>query len=358
MTLIPGTEPYAIAVKRIQRKAQAFGTSALEIMLIVTFLILLLLLTYFSSIAPVDAGTVGDSMGVESPNPVPEVIANRIQRLQTVMADGRANVDPVEELQALEKELTQQFHKLGREIDNAAKIINDSMEALGPADSRDAKRPNRLPERIANLTRQRETALAEKRASAETAQKLQTRNKELAEQLRKSGRGDDTGQHDWPPIIRLDEADGYSFRTNSSEVSPSFKSLLQQKVVPRILEISAQFGTDTIEIVGHTDERPIAGTSTLDANLLPFLHANTDAPLAAADNAGLGFARAAAVARVLSGARSLSDHRLTPLSGAHVILRNGAIADGSESGNRPRRRRIEIRMRRSDATAPSRGDSR
>ncbi len=358
MTLIPGTEPYAIAVKRIQRKAQAFGTSALEIMLIVTFLILLLLLTYFSSIAPVDAETAGDSIGIERPHPLPEGIANRIQRLETALTERRVNVDLVEELQALEKELTQQFRKSGRETANAAKIINDSMEALGPADSRDAERPNRLPERIANLTRQLETALAEKRASAEATKELQTRNKELAEQLRKSGRGDDAGQHDWPPIIRLDEADGYSFRTNSSEVSPSFKSLLRQKVVPRILEISAQFDADTIEIVGHTDERPIAGASTLDANLLSFLHGDADAPLAAADNAGLGFARAAAVARVLSGARSLSDHRLTPLSGAHVILRNGAIADGSESGDRRRRRRIEIRMRRSDATAPARGDSR
>ena len=309
MTLIPGIEPYAIAVKRIQRKAQAFGTSALEIMLIITFLILLMLLTYFSS-----STHAGNRTGA-------------VARLRT-------------ENKALDA------------------IVEDSMEALGPADSPAAERPNRLPERIAHLTRQLETALAEKRASAETVKELQTRNEELAEQLRESDRGDDTGEHDWPPIIRLDEADGYSFRTNSSEISPSFAGLLRQTVVPRILEISAQFDADTIEIVGHTDERPIAGASTLDENLLPFLHGNPDVPLAAADNAGLGFARAAAVVRVLSESRGLADHYLTPLSGAQVLMRDGAIADGAQSGDRPRRRRIEIRMRRSDVVAPWRRASR
>ena len=86
MTLIPGIEPYAIAVKRIQRKAQAFGTSALEIMLIITFLILLMLLTYFSSSTHAENRT------------------GAVARLRT-------------ENKALDA------------------IVEDSMEALGPADS-------------------------------------------------------------------------------------------------------------------------------------------------------------------------------------------------------------------------------
>lgn len=268
MTLIPGTEPYAIAIKRIRRKAQAFGTSALELMLIVTFLILLMLMTYFAGIAP------AANSGVEST---------------------------------------------------------------------EAVRPNPLPKSIDDLREQLETALAENKD-------LRDRNEELE-------RGEDGDKRDWPPSIPLDEAAGYFFPTNSSEISPDFEKRLRQEIVPRILEISKQYNANVIEVVGHTDERPVSGGSTLDENLLPFLRGNPDAALTAADNAGLGFARAAAVARVLRP--GLSDepdaYYLIPLSAAQVILRNGEIADGSQSGDRRLRRRIEIRVRGRES--PAQGDS-
>ncbi len=227
---------------------------------------------------------------------------------------------------------------LKKQKEESAEIIDDSMEALGPAESPEAARPHRLPARITNLKRQLETALAENKG-------LRARNEELA-----------LGERDWPPSIPLNEAAGYSFPTNSSEISPYFEKRLRREIVPRILEISAQYKANVIEVVGHTDERPVSGWSTLDENLFRFLRGEQDAPLAAADNAGLGFARAAAVVRVLRESSSLANHDLTPLSGAQVILRNGEIADGSQSGNRPQRRRIEIRMRGREAA--DQGDSR
>ena len=261
-----------IDVKKIQRRAQVFGTSALELMLIIIFLILLMFLTYVSSLA---------------------------------------------------------------------EIIDDSMESLGPAESPEDARPHRLPARITNLKRQLETALAENKG-------LRARNEELA-------RGDAAGERDWPPSIPLDEAAGYFFPTNSSEISPDFAKLLRETVAPRIFELSVRYKANVIEVVGHTDERPVSGESTLDENLFRFLRGEPGAPLAAADNAGLGFARAAAVVRVLRESERLKNHDLTPLSGAQVILRNGKIADGSQSGDRRLRRRIEIRVRGRES--PDRGDS-
>lgn len=286
-----------IDVKKIQRRAQVFGTSALELMLIIIFLILLMFLTYVSSIDP------------------------------------SASAAGIEELKKQKEEL--------------AEIIDDSVKSLGPAESPEDARPHRLPARITNLKRQLETALAENKG-------LRARNEELA-------RGDAAGERDWPPSIPLDEAAGYFFPTNSSEISPDFEKRLRQEIVPRILEISEQYNANVIEVVGHTDERPVSGGSTLDENLLPFLRGNPDVPLTAADNAGLGFARAAAVARVLRPGLSdesdeSDDYYLTPLSAAQVILRNGEIADGSQSGDRRLRRRIEIRVRGREA--PARGDSR
>ncbi len=152
-----------------------------------------------------------------------------------------------------------------------------------------------------------------------------------------------------PPIIRLNQADGYSFATNSSELRTEFAALLRENAVPRILEIAERYRTDTIDIVGHTDERPIAGTSNLDRELAPFLNGRRARSLRAADNAGLGFDRAAPVARILSGVPDLRPYRIVPMSGAQVILPRGTISDGSDSGDVPDRRRIEIRMRRSDS---------
>ena len=299
------SEPYAIAVRRIRRKALAFGTSALEIMLIITFLIVLLLLAYFSTVAA--SNDLRAEFGAER-------------------SDGSSNTD----------------------------------------------RPNSLPKRMADLSRQLESALAENTppsmqelievaevlqeaqdfhsSNDEVIAKLQERNSELYEEIQSSSDNGKDG-HIWPPIIRLEEADGYSFATNSSEISAQFGRLLLAEVVPKILDIGAQFDVDTIEIVGHTDERAISGVSNLDEELIAFLRGRSETDVMAGDNAGLGFARAAAVTRLLTNSGYLSGYRVIPLSGAHIILRDGTISDGSFSGDRPGRRRIEIRMRRSHSTS-------
>ena len=283
-------------LRRLQQRSQVFGTSALELMLVITFLILLMLLAYFSLIAPnraVDASSEG-TPGAERPNSLPDKIASLERELESALAETR--------------------------------------EESAKADI--------LREQNSNL-RERNQDLQERLGGSGNAEGS---IEQLSERLRESE------GHQWPPIIRLDEADGYSFKTNSSEVSSGFEQLLVSKVVPRIVDIGQRYEAYTIEIVGHTDERPIYARSNLDENLLPFLRGQRSEPLAAADNAGLGFARAAAVSAILSNSRDLRAYRVTPLSGAHVILRAGTISDGSDDGDRPGRRRIEIRMRRADDT--------
>lgn len=295
------SEPYALAVRRIRRKARAFGTSALEIMLIITFLIVLLLLAYFSTQATSDdawpesnaSGTDGPS-GADRPNSLPERLTALKRQLESALA-------------------------------------NDSP-------------PSR--QQVAEVAKALEQALEAQESSGEVVSGLRKRNSRLENRIRELSEEDPEG-HTWPPIIRLEEADGYSFATNSSEISTQFAGLLLSNVVPRILEIGHKFDVDTIEIVGHTDERAIIGSSNLDRELISFLQGRSERDLRASDNAGLGFARAAAVTRLLTNSGSLSGYRVTPLSGAHIVLRDGTISDGSRTGDRPLRRRIEIRMRRS-----------
>ena len=235
--------PFAIAARRIRRKAEAFGSSALELMLIMNFVILLMLLAYFATIAPSATSARADGQDasnpsiVERPNTLPDRMANLNRTLETALS--------------------------------AARRLS---EAVAEADERDAAdpstvgRPNPLPDRMADLNRTLETALSDVRHVSEIVAGPGVLNGDMSP----AASGHDFDGHDWPPIIRLDEADGYSFRTNSSEISAAFARLLRTKVVPRIQDIAERFGVDTIEIVGHTDERPIHGASNLDGGLLSF----------------------------------------------------------------------------------------
>jgi flagellar motor protein MotB len=156
--------------------------------------------------------------------------------------------------------------------------------------------------------------------------------------------------HTWPPIIRLREADGYSFSVGSAELKNEFEKLIVTKVIPQIVEISRQFEVDVIEVVGHTDEQTIAPRpSNLDKELLPVLRGEKEIKtLIPADNVGLGLTRAIAIVEVLRRDRSLINYRILPLSGAQLIQTDESLSSGSAKANVPERRRIEIRLRKSN----------
>ncbi|MBX9943787.1 MAG: hypothetical protein K2Y40_06880 [Reyranella sp.] len=161
------------------------------------------------------------------------------------------------------------------------------------------------------------------------------------------------GRHNWPPIIRLKEADGEFFVVGSAQVSSAFEAKIRQDVVPRILDLVSRFQTDVVEIVGHTDEQPIPPgfLSTLDALSVDVIaKGHSAARLTAADNAGLGFARALAVVQVLKKDDRVKHLTIVPLSAAQMINVDGKLSDGSKGGDVRERRRIELRVRQSSST--------
>ena len=162
--------------------------------------------------------------------------------------------------------------------------------------------------------------------------------------------GDTPSGHQWPPIIRLSEADGNFFKTGSAELSPEFHEKLMTSTPVQIAALIKKYDVDVIEVVGHTDEQPVGPRqSNLDRGLVPVLKNYAEvASLAPADNAGLGLARAVSVVSVLSRSPLLAGFKLIPLSGAQLVNTDETLAiDGFFSGDVRERRRIEIRLRKS-----------
>jgi flagellar motor protein MotB len=178
----------------------------------------------------------------------------------------------------------------------------------------------------------------------------------ILEAIERGLAGPGPGGHQWPPIITMSEAGGYFFKSGSAELSPTFHDTLIQKTPGEILDYIKKYDVDVIEVVGHTDEQPIAiRQSNLDRDLLSVLKNTTGvASLIPADNAGLGLARAVSVVSVLRQSPLLTGYKLIPLSGAQLVNTDETLAIVGTPGDIPQRRRIEIRLRKSvprDATA-------
>lgn len=158
--------------------------------------------------------------------------------------------------------------------------------------------------------------------------------------------------NDKPPIINLKEGDGYSFPLGEATLTEAFRDKLTREAVPMLLRNARKYGATVIEVIGHTDELPISGrSSNLDGQLVPFLHSTARGQagmLSVADNAGLGMARAAAVAQYLMTEPQLFNLRVLPLSGAQVINTDDALSKGEAPREAAARRRIEIRLRRAN----------
>jgi flagellar motor protein MotB len=151
-----------------------------------------------------------------------------------------------------------------------------------------------------------------------------------------------------PPIITLAEAEGYTFASGSADISAEFRTLLVSQAIPLLVQNSETYGATVVEVVGHTDESPLrsATPSNLDQRLLAYLEGESGEPLHAADNAGLGLARAAAVAQVIRTHPDTDGLSVIPMSAAQTIEPGDVLAAAGGPLNEQQRRRIEIRLRR------------
>ncbi len=161
--------------------------------------------------------------------------------------------------------------------------------------------------------------------------------------------------HDWPPMITLG-SDEFRFVTSSAELSDAFRGRLETDIAQQVRDLLQQYDVDVVEVVGHTDEQPIKSTqqSTLDTLAIPVL--NGEAPiteLRPVDNAGLGLARAIAVATILERELGGTGVKIVPLSGAQLILPGDIVSNGLNPNDDRNRRRIELRVRRSNADGDS-----
>jgi flagellar motor protein MotB len=156
---------------------------------------------------------------------------------------------------------------------------------------------------------------------------------------------------DLPPIVILREDGGFYFETGSAVPSADFVARLRAETAPQLARLIADYDVDVIEVIGHTDERRVAagGASNLDDTLLAVVGGAPAATMTASDNAGLGLARAVAVAQVLKGEPALRGREILPLSAGQLVGTDDRLARGG-GGDVPERRRIEIRLRR--ATVP------
>ena len=189
-----------------------------------------------------------------------------------------------------------------------------------------------------SLTTLKENGLA-KATKSETS-------RQVAETIA-NGLQDPSSNSKWPPIINLSDAQQFSFESGKALMSDHFRKQLETNITDQIADLLQKYNVDLIEVIGHTDEQPLAGLpSNLDQELNPVMNKGADiSELHPSDNAGLGLARAVAVASVLQRQDKLKNATVLPYSAAQLIVPGDTITVW-KSGNDKSRRRIEIRVRK------------
>ena len=154
--------------------------------------------------------------------------------------------------------------------------------------------------------------------------------------------------NNWPPIISLPEAENYSFKLGSAQLTESFKGQLSNEIVNQILRTLSEYDADLIEVIGHTDLQPMsmARVTNLDKSALKYFETADKVSLRARDNAGLGYARALSVTKHLLQTPELKDYTILPYSAAQMVTPNHTITTKDDNFDSSQLRRIEIRVRR------------
>ena len=154
--------------------------------------------------------------------------------------------------------------------------------------------------------------------------------------------------NNWPPIISLPEAENYSFKLGSAQLTESFKGQLSNEIVNQILRTLSEYDADLIEVIGHTDLQPMsmARVTNLDKSALGYFETPDKVLLRARDNAGLGYARALSVTKYLLQTPELKDYTILPYSAAQMVTPNHTITTKDDNFDSSQLRRIEIRVRR------------
>ena len=149
------------------------------------------------------------------------------------------------------------------------------------------------------------------------------------------------------PSINLDDSSSYRFASGSFLLTNQFRQALRRDALPIIRRTLRCYGSDSIELVGHTDGTPAGERGNLDLVLPNGLYKSTLSNLSAGSNVDLGLLRALAVKNELEEMLQDQNGELSyrVLSGGSLIGLNGNIEPAKNTSDRSRRR-IEIRFYR------------
>lgn len=216
------------------------------------------------------------------------------------------------------------------------------------------------------LTRAIEIRDAVEAAGMEAGSRALIEDAELGNRVRQAAKGADPETYlqraiaaaergregEWPPFFSLSEAGGYYFDSGKATLRPQFEESLRTTIIPMLVDAVRDYDVDVIEVIGHTDEVPMTGSTNLDSSLIGASTSRVPiGALRSSDNSGLAMARAVAVVHVLRSDPRLANVRILPLSGGQMIVPVDRMADGSSARDDQSRRRIEIRIRKSTGEA-------
>ncbi len=156
-------------------------------------------------------------------------------------------------------------------------------------------------------------------------------------------------------LILSEEMKIYHFGFGSSELSTQFRKALDQMIIPQIMADMKNYGCDTIEVFGHTDSaqfgKGVSAVSTMDNFTLEEHNSLIDKAVPGS-NPDLGLKRAYCVGFYIKEKLEKALHArifLYGYSAGSLINPDGTLLETVTGMNNPQKRRIEIRIRRSNA---------
>lgn len=188
---------------------------------------------------------------------------------------------------------------------------------------------------------------------------LQKENKKNREKYEKENaearkRYEEAKKHQQPPLITLDDAQGYRFNLSRATLSIEFQNKIKQSIATKILNQAKRYNCDTVEIYGYTDGLPFSknhNSKYFDKLLHKCLTHNCNIDkIKSSSNLELGMQRAIAVVNYLKPyliKKNSPIKNILPYSGGQFINEKGDISSLKDTKSNTHRRRIEIRLSRS-----------
>jgi len=320
------------------RRGLVLGLTLAEALLLLLFLLLLALGSQVIDLKDEAEKALAERKALEGTIFKTQNIPGAEEKLNAAIAEAAELQKQLTALEAEKNGLASQLREQARRSDRLSGILEKASK-IDPNDP-----PAVLERSLAWIEQNGLQALS----PVDPKNALSSQNAESSKDDEKATPG--KGKHNWPPIIILSEADKYSFASGSADLSPEFQSALSKTVVERLLQIINEYDVNVVEVVGHTDEQALHPRySNLDKTLASFVDGSTTEKLIPSDNAGLGFARAVSVVKILAADERLKGLSILPLSGAQMVDIGDKISTTNSHAPAEKRRRIEIRVRRSSA---------